>query len=230
MAFVVGIMQIGDFQSGRHGGWLYMASGQVTGKLFISLRGLVGERIGLHPLMVIFALLAFGQLFGFVGVLLALPSQCRAVGGGPSPAQPIPAQQSVQGLSGLHVCIASTGLRILQYALCRVFMRQLTARTELEYIVFLPGTVCCGFKRHGAVAICGNLWQRQNYFRKRRLILWGDTGCWQNTFAASRAHGPATSAICRLVGWMLRWRVHPGAAPEFDARLACHRAGRCGPF
>jgi predicted PurR-regulated permease PerM len=34
---------------------------------------LVGERIGLHPLAVIFALMAFGQLFGFVGVLIALP-------------------------------------------------------------------------------------------------------------------------------------------------------------
>jgi len=34
---------------------------------------LVGERIGLHPVAVIFALMAFGQLFGFVGVLLALP-------------------------------------------------------------------------------------------------------------------------------------------------------------
>lgn len=34
---------------------------------------LVGERIGLHPVAVIFALLAFGQLFGFFGVLLALP-------------------------------------------------------------------------------------------------------------------------------------------------------------
>jgi predicted PurR-regulated permease PerM len=35
---------------------------------------LVGERVGLHPLAVIFALMAFGQLFGFVGVLLALPA------------------------------------------------------------------------------------------------------------------------------------------------------------
>ncbi|MFO1325272.1 MAG: AI-2E family transporter [Burkholderiales bacterium] len=35
---------------------------------------LVGDRIGLHPLAVIFALLAFGQLFGFAGVLLALPA------------------------------------------------------------------------------------------------------------------------------------------------------------
>ena len=34
----------------------------------------VGYRIGLHPLAVLFALMAFGQLFGFVGVLLALPA------------------------------------------------------------------------------------------------------------------------------------------------------------
>jgi predicted PurR-regulated permease PerM len=33
----------------------------------------VGEKIGLHPLAVIFALMAFGQLFGFVGVFIALP-------------------------------------------------------------------------------------------------------------------------------------------------------------
>ncbi len=35
---------------------------------------LVGDRIGLHPVMVIFALMAGGQLFGFFGVLLALPA------------------------------------------------------------------------------------------------------------------------------------------------------------
>jgi predicted PurR-regulated permease PerM len=34
---------------------------------------LVGDRIGLHPVAVIFSVLAGGQLFGFVGVLLALP-------------------------------------------------------------------------------------------------------------------------------------------------------------
>ena len=36
---------------------------------FILTPFLVGERIGLHPLAVIFALMAFGQLFGFFGVL-----------------------------------------------------------------------------------------------------------------------------------------------------------------
>ena len=34
---------------------------------------LVGDQIGLHPVTVIFAVLAGGQLFGFLGILLALP-------------------------------------------------------------------------------------------------------------------------------------------------------------
>jgi predicted PurR-regulated permease PerM len=34
---------------------------------------LVGDRIGMHPVAVIFAVLAGGQLFGFFGILLALP-------------------------------------------------------------------------------------------------------------------------------------------------------------
>jgi predicted PurR-regulated permease PerM len=40
---------------------------------FILTPRLVGERIGLHPLAVIFSLMAFGQLLGFFGVLVALP-------------------------------------------------------------------------------------------------------------------------------------------------------------
>ena len=35
---------------------------------------LVGDRIGLHPVLIIFAVAAGGQLFGFFGVLLALPA------------------------------------------------------------------------------------------------------------------------------------------------------------
>ena len=46
--------------------------GQVIESFFLTPR-LVGERIGLPPLAVIFALLACGHLFGFVGVLIALP-------------------------------------------------------------------------------------------------------------------------------------------------------------
>ena len=34
---------------------------------------LIGDRIGLHPVAVIFALMAGGQLAGFTGILIALP-------------------------------------------------------------------------------------------------------------------------------------------------------------
>jgi predicted PurR-regulated permease PerM len=47
-------------------------AGQVLESFFLTPR-LVGRRIGLHPLAVIFALLLFGQALGFVGVLIALP-------------------------------------------------------------------------------------------------------------------------------------------------------------
>ena len=63
----------------QFGGWYGVIAvvviygvGQVTESLFLTPR-LVGERIGLNPLAVIFALLSFGHLFGFVGVLIALP-------------------------------------------------------------------------------------------------------------------------------------------------------------
>ncbi|MDW8479118.1 MAG: AI-2E family transporter [Xanthomonadales bacterium] len=46
---------------------------QMLDSLWLTPR-LVGSRVGLHPLMVIFAVLAGGQLFGFLGVLLALPA------------------------------------------------------------------------------------------------------------------------------------------------------------
>ena len=48
----------------------------VLGHLFegaIVTPQLVGSRIGLNPIMIIFALMVFGKLFGFIGVLLALP-------------------------------------------------------------------------------------------------------------------------------------------------------------
>lgn len=40
---------------------------------FIAVPYLVGDQVGLHPLIIIFVVLAGGQLFGFLGVLLALP-------------------------------------------------------------------------------------------------------------------------------------------------------------
>ncbi len=47
--------------------------GQVLESLVLTPR-LVGSRTGLHPVAVIFAVMAGGQLFGFVGILLALPA------------------------------------------------------------------------------------------------------------------------------------------------------------
>ena len=49
-----------------YGGGQFLESFVLTPKL-------VGDRIGLHPLGVILALVIFGSLFGFLGVLLALP-------------------------------------------------------------------------------------------------------------------------------------------------------------
>lgn len=46
--------------------------GQLISDLFLTPR-LVGDRIGLHPVAVLFAVLAGGHLFGFFGILLALP-------------------------------------------------------------------------------------------------------------------------------------------------------------
>jgi len=48
---------------------------------YVLVPWLVGDRIGLHPLAVIFALLAFGHLFGFAGVLLALPASAALLVG-----------------------------------------------------------------------------------------------------------------------------------------------------
>jgi predicted PurR-regulated permease PerM len=48
------------------------SGGQMAEGMLLTPR-LVGDRIGLHPVVVIFAVLAGGQLFGFLGILLALP-------------------------------------------------------------------------------------------------------------------------------------------------------------
>jgi predicted PurR-regulated permease PerM len=46
--------------------------GQLISDLYLTPK-LVGDRIGLHPVAVLFAVLAGGHLFGFFGILLALP-------------------------------------------------------------------------------------------------------------------------------------------------------------
>jgi predicted PurR-regulated permease PerM len=56
IAIVLGIFLVGQFLEGN-----------------VLSPKLVGESVGLHPVWVIFALLAFGYLFGFVGLLVAVP-------------------------------------------------------------------------------------------------------------------------------------------------------------
>ena len=51
---------------------LVFGAGQILEGMVLTPR-LVGDRVGLHPVAVIFAVLAGGQLFGFMGILLALP-------------------------------------------------------------------------------------------------------------------------------------------------------------
>jgi predicted PurR-regulated permease PerM len=72
LALLAGLLQFASVKALIMVAAVY-GSGQVVEGFFLTPR-LVGERIGLHPLAVIFALLAAGQLFGFVGVLIALPA------------------------------------------------------------------------------------------------------------------------------------------------------------
>jgi predicted PurR-regulated permease PerM len=60
--------------------WIVFGIGQALEGMLVTPM-LVGKRIGLHPLAVIFALLAFGQIFGFFGVLLALPASAALLVG-----------------------------------------------------------------------------------------------------------------------------------------------------
>ena len=71
LALLAGVLQMPFYEALLMVCVVYGA-GQLIESFVLTPR-LVGERIGLHPLHVIFALMAFGQLFGFVGVLVALP-------------------------------------------------------------------------------------------------------------------------------------------------------------
>jgi predicted PurR-regulated permease PerM len=69
----------------QHGDWMHLllvlgvfGVGQTLESFFLT-PWLVGDRIGLHPVAVIFAIMAGGQLFGFLGVLLALPAAAVVV-------------------------------------------------------------------------------------------------------------------------------------------------------
>ncbi len=65
------LVQFGDWQH-LAGVAVVFAVGQVIESYWLTPK-LVGDRIGLHPMAVIFAVMAGGTLFGFLGMLLALP-------------------------------------------------------------------------------------------------------------------------------------------------------------
>ena len=71
LALISGVLQFSGWH-GIVGVAVVFGLGQMLESFVLTPR-LVGERIGMSPLTVIFALLAFGHLFGFVGVLIALP-------------------------------------------------------------------------------------------------------------------------------------------------------------
>jgi predicted PurR-regulated permease PerM len=71
LALISGLLQFTGWH-GLIGVAVVFGLGQLLESFVLTPR-LVGERIGMSPLTVIFALLAFGHLFGFVGVLIALP-------------------------------------------------------------------------------------------------------------------------------------------------------------
>ncbi|GAB2522901.1 AI-2E family transporter [Lysobacter humi (ex Lee et al. 2017)] len=68
---IAALVQFGDWQH-VVGVLIVFGVGQVVESYWLTPK-LVGDRIGLHPMAVIFAVLAGGQLFGFLGMLLALP-------------------------------------------------------------------------------------------------------------------------------------------------------------
>ena len=65
------LVQFGDWQH-LAGVAVVFTVGQIIESYWLTPK-LVGDRIGLHPMAVIFAVMAGGSLFGFLGMLLALP-------------------------------------------------------------------------------------------------------------------------------------------------------------
>jgi predicted PurR-regulated permease PerM len=80
LGFMVGLVAALIAALVQYGDWLHIglvlvvfAVGQAA-EGYVLVPRLVGGKIGLHPVAVIFAVLAGGHLFGFLGVLLALPA------------------------------------------------------------------------------------------------------------------------------------------------------------
>ncbi len=76
MGLTAALVQYGDWQH-LLGVGIVFGVGQVIESYWLTPK-LVGDRIGLHPVAVVFAVMAGGQLFGFLGMLLALPGAAVA--------------------------------------------------------------------------------------------------------------------------------------------------------
>lgn len=80
LGFIFGILLAGLTVVGAPDIWWMLGGIIITFSVAQFIEGslltpkLVGDRIGLHPVIVIFAIVAGGQLFGFFGILLALPA------------------------------------------------------------------------------------------------------------------------------------------------------------
>lgn len=79
LGFIVGVLIASGVAIFQFQDWIHLLMvllvfgvGQAAEGMYLTPK-LVGDRIGLHPVTVIFAVLAGGQLFGFLGVLIALP-------------------------------------------------------------------------------------------------------------------------------------------------------------
>jgi predicted PurR-regulated permease PerM len=71
-ALIAALVQYGDWDHVLLVVGIFTAGQLLEG--YVLVPRLVGEKIGLHPVAVIFSVLAGGYLFGFLGVLLALPA------------------------------------------------------------------------------------------------------------------------------------------------------------
>jgi predicted PurR-regulated permease PerM len=72
LSISVALFQFPDWTSVAIVVGVFLAGQALEGNLLTPW--LVGDRVGLHPVWVIFALLAGGAVFGFVGLLLAVPA------------------------------------------------------------------------------------------------------------------------------------------------------------
>src|SRR5699024_1089777 len=80
LGFIIGLVAALIAVMVQYGDWLHLgllaivfAVGQIM-EGYVLVPRLVGVKIGLHPVAVIFAVMAVGYLFGFFGILLALPA------------------------------------------------------------------------------------------------------------------------------------------------------------